>query len=379
MENITIMQKVAIVINSAWQGYNFRLNLARKLKENNYKVVFIAPEDGKYSDKLKSEFEFIHVAFKAGGMNPIDDLKICFSLYKAYNENKFDIVLNFTIKPNIYSAMVAKLLHIDSINNITGLGTVFIKTTLITSIVKLLYRVSLACSTHVFFQNPEDQNYFLNKGLISINKCSLIPGSGVDTDKFIPVDVDNDGIFRFLLVARVIQDKGIFEYIDAAYILKNKYSNVEFGLLGELNSINRTAISKKNILELHNKGVINYLGKTDNVREQLANADCVVLPSYREGSPRSLMEASSMAIPIITTNVAGCKQVVDNNVTGLLCNVKDSTDLALKMEEVFNMPVSSRKYMGKLGRIKMLKEFDESIVIKQYIKTVNNILIKKSS
>ena len=378
MERVSIMTKVAIVINSAWQGYNFRLNLARKLKENNYKVVFIAPEDGKYSDKLKSEFEFIHVAFKAGGMNPIDDLKICFSLYKAYNENKFDIVLNFTIKPNIYSAMVAKLLHIDSINNITGLGTVFIKTTLITSIVKLLYRVSLACSTHVFFQNPEDQNYFLNKGLISINKCSLIPGSGVDTDKFIPVDVDNDGIFRFLLVARVIQDKGIFEYIDAAYILKNKYSNVEFGLLGELNSINRTAISKKNILELHNKGVINYLGKTDNVREQLANADCVVLPSYREGSPRSLMEASSMAIPIIATNVAGCKQVVDNNVTGLLCNVKDSTDLASKMEEMFNMPVSSRKYMGKLGRIKMLKEFDESIVIKQYIKTVNNILIKKS-
>ena len=379
MERVSIMTKVAIVINSAWQGYNFRLNLARKLKENNYKVVFIAPEDGKYSDKLKSEFEFIHVAFKAGGMNPIDDLKICFSLYKAYNENKFDIVLNFTIKPNIYSAMVAKLLHIDSINNITGLGTVFIKTTLITSIVKLLYRVSLACSTHVFFQNPEDQNYFLSKGLVSINKCSLIPGSGVNTDKFIPVDVDNDGIFRFLLVARVIRDKGIFEYIDAACILKNKYSNIEFGLLGELDSINRTAISKKKILELYNDGVINYLGKTDNVREQLANADCVVLPSYREGSPRSLVEASSMAIPIIMTDVVGCRQVVDDGVTGLLCQVRDSSDLALKMEEMLNMTENDREYMGKLGREKMLKEFDESIVINKYMNTVNNILTKKSS
>ena len=378
MESITIMHKVVIVINSAWQGYNFRLNLARELKENNYKVVFVAPEDGKYSDKLKQEFEFFSVDFKAGGVNPIDDLKASFSLYKVYKENRFDIVLNFTIKPNIYSSMVAKLLKIESINNITGLGTVFIKKTLITTIVKLLYRVSLACSTHVFFQNSEDLNYFLSKGLVSVNKCNVIPGSGVDTDKFTPVDVDTDGIFRFLLVARIIKDKGIFEYIDAAYILKNKYSNIEFGLLGELDSINRTAISKKKILELHSDGVINYLGKTDNVREQLANADCVVLPSYREGSPRSLMEASSMAIPIITTNVAGCKQVVDNNVTGLLCNVKDSTDLASKMEEMFNMPVSSRKYMGKLGRIKMLKEFDESIVIKQYIKTVNNILIKKS-
>jgi len=378
MERVSIVTKVAIVINSAWQGYNFRLNLARKLKENNYKVVFIAPEDGEYSDKLKSEFEFIHVAFKAGGMNPIDDLKVCLSLYRAYKENKFDIVLNFTIKPNIYSAMVAKLLHIDSINNITGLGTVFIKETLITSIVKLLYKMSLACSTYVFFQNPEDQNYFLSKRLVSINKCSVIPGSGVDTNKFTPVDHDNDGIFRILLVARVIQDKGIFEYIDAAYILKNKYSNIEFGLLGELDSINRTAIPKKRILKLHDDGVINYLSKTDNVREQLANADCVVLPSYREGSPRSLMEASSMAIPIVTTNVVGCRQVIDDNITGFLCQVKDSFDLALKMEKMFNMPESDRKKMGELGRKKMLKEFNESIVINKYIDTIKYILAKKS-
>jgi glycosyltransferase involved in cell wall biosynthesis len=373
------MKKVAIVINSAWQGYNFRLNLARELKENNYEVVFVAPEDGKYSDKLKQEFEFFPIDFKAGGINPIDDLKVCFSLYKAYKENRLDIVLNFTIKPNIYSAMVAKLLSIDSINNITGLGTVFIKTTLITTIVKLLYRVSLACSTHVFFQNSEDRNYFLSKGLVSVNKCNVIPGSGVDTDKFTPVDVDTDGIFRFLLVARVIQDKGIFEYIDAAYILKNKYSNIEFGLLGELNSINRTAISKKKILELHNDGVINYLGRTDNVRKQLANVDCVVLPSYREGSPRSLMEASSMAIPIITTDVVGCRQVIDDGVTGLLCQVRDSPDLALKMEEILNMTENDREYMGKLGRKKMLKEFDESIVINEYMNTVNNIITKRSS
>ena len=371
------MIKVAIVINSAWHGFNFRLNLARMLKENNYKVVFIAPEDGEYSDKLKSEFEFIHVAFKAGGMNPIDDLKVCLSLYRAYKENKFDIVLNFTIKPNIYSAMVAKLLHIDSINNITGLGTIFIKETLITSIVKLLYKMSLACSTYVFFQNPEDQNYFLSKRLVSINKCSVIPGSGVDTNKFTPVDHDNDGTFRILLVARVIQDKGIFEYIDAAYILKNKYSNIEFGLLGELDSINRTVISKKKIYELHDNGVINYLGKTDNVQEKLANADCVVLPSYREGSPRSLMEASSMAVPIISTDVVGCSQVIDDGITGLLCRVKDSSDLALKMEVMLNMSKNDRNKMGRLGREKMLKEFDESIVISRYMHTINNILSKK--
>jgi glycosyltransferase involved in cell wall biosynthesis len=370
--------KVAIVINSAWQGYNFRLNLARALRKNYYEIVFIAPKDGEYSDKIIQEFEFIFVDFKAGGINPIDDLRVCFALYKIYKKNEFDIILNFTIKPNIYSTIVGRLLKIDSINNITGLGTVFIKTTLITTIVKLLYRISLACSAHVFFQNPEDQNFFLSEGLVSANECSVIPGSGIDIDKFTPSDINNDGIFRFLLVARIIQDKGIFEYIDAAYILKNKYSNIEFGLLGELDSINRTVISKKKILELHSDGVINYLGKTDNVRKLLANADCVVLPSYREGCPRSLMEASSMAIPIVTTDVVGCRQVIDDGITGLLCRVKDSSDLALKMELMLNMSKIDRKKMGELGREKMLKEFDESIVISRYMRTINNILSKKS-
>jgi len=371
------MTKVAIVINSAWQGYNFRLNLARALKKNNYKVVFIAPKDDKYSIKLMQEFEFFSVDFKAGGINPIDDLRACFELYRVYRKNKFDIILNFTIKPNIYSAIVARLLKIDSINNITGLGTVFIKTTFITTIVKLLYRVSLACSTHVFFQNSEDQNYFLSEGLVPVNESSVIPGSGVDTDKFKPVDMNNDGIFRFLLVARVIQDKGIFEYIDAAYILTNKYSNIEFGLLGELDAMNRTAISKKKIYELHDDGVINYLGKTDNVREPLANADCVVLPSYREGSPRSLMEASSMAVPIITTDVVGCRQVIDDSITGLLCRAKDASDLALKMEIMLNMSKNDRMKMGKLGREKMLKEYDESIVVRRYMHTIDSILSKR--
>lgn len=368
------MKKIAIVLNSAWQGYNFRLNLARELKEKNYKVAFLAPEDGEYSHKLSEEFDFFPLNFKADGINPIDDFKASFSMYQIYKINRFDIVLNFTIKPNIYSSIVARLLNIDSINNITGLGTLFIKKSLITIIVKLLYRVSLACTTNVFFQNNEDKEYFLSKRLVSENKCNLIPGSGVDTSKFKPIDVDTDNIFRFLLVARIIQHKGIFEYIDAARILKKKYSNIEFELLGELNSINRSSIPKKTILELQSDGVINYLGKTDNVKEKLANADCIVLPSYREGSPRSLMEASSMAKPIITTDVVGCRQVVNDGETGLLCQVRDSSDLAIKMEEMLNMTKIDRECMGKLGREKMLKEFDESIVIDKYIKTINKIL-----
>jgi glycosyltransferase involved in cell wall biosynthesis len=295
----------------------------------------------------------------------------------VFKENRFDVILNFTIKPNIYGSMVAKLLNIDSVNNITGLGTVFIRKTIVTTIVRMLYKLSLASSTHVFFQNPDDRDYFLYKKLVPNNKASLVPGSGVDVDKFKPVNIDNDGTFRFLLVARVIRDKGIFEYINAAAILKKKYSNIEFGLLGELDPINQTAIPKEKILGFHNDGVINYLGKTDNVREQLTKTDCVVLPSYREGSPRSLMEASSMAIPIITTDVVGCRQVINDGITGLLCQVRSSSDLALKMEEMFKMTENDRNKMGKLGRNKMLKEFDELIVIDQYMRTIDGILAKK--
>ena len=375
MEGVAIMKKVAVVINSAWQGYNFRLNLARAFKNNDYKVIFIAPDDRKYSKKIKQEFEFIHIPFNAGGISPIQDLKVCYLLHKIYKENRFDIVLNFTIKPNIYSSIVARLLNIKSINNITGLGTVFIEKTFVTNVVMLLYRISLFFSTHVFFQNSEDKDYFLSKGLVTKKKCSLIPGSGVDTKKFTPVCNERKiDTFKFLLVARVIRDKGILEYIDAAYLLKKKYKNIEFGLLGELGSINRTSIPEEKILKLHNNGIINYKGMTDNVIEQLANSNCVVLPSYREGCPRSLMEASSMALPIVATDVVGCRYIIDDGINGLLCHVRDSYDLALKMEKIFNMSIKDRNRMGKFGREKMINEFDESIVIKEYMNFVNKLI-----
>ena len=369
------MSTIAIVLNSAWQGYNFRRNLARALIDNGYKVIFVAPEDKEYSCMLRQEFEFDCVNFKPDKINPIDDLKACFSLYRLFKKNKINIVLNFTIKPNIYSAIVARIMGIYSINNITGLGTLFIKTSQITIVAKLLYKIALACSTHIFFQNREDRNLFIRKNLVSFDKVSILPGSGVDTKEFLPSETENSDIFRFVLVARMIQDKGIYEYIDAAKILTKKYAErVEFNLLGELGAMNRTAIPEKTILELHNNGVLNYLGKTDNVQKQLVKFDCVVLPSYREGCPRSLMEASSMAIPVIATNVVGCNQVVDDGVTGFLCKVKDSSDLALKMESMLNTPRNDRKKMGTLGRKKMMEEFDESIIINRYLSAIKLLL-----
>lgn len=370
----SVVKKVAIVLNSAWQAYNFRLNLARGMKENGYEVVFIAPDDANYSKKIQEEFDFYNISIDAKGINPVEDLKVLFSLYKLYKNIKPDIVLNFTIKPNIYSAIVAKLLGIKSINNITGLGTVFIKKSIITTIAKLLYKISLSSASKVFFQNTDDKNLFIKEKLVQEEKTDLIPGSGVDTKKFSPVEYINNDIFKFLMVARVLRDKGVYEYIQAIKILKQKYDNLEFQLLGEVGVENKTAVSKEELYSWIDEGIINYLGSTDNVKSFLSKVDCVLLPSYREGTPRSLLEAASMAKPIVTTNVVGCKEVVEDGLNGFLCEVKNAKDLALKMQKIIELPKDERKSMGQRGREKIINEFDEKIVIDKYLQTISELL-----
>ncbi len=369
------MKIVAIVLNSSWQAYNFRLNLAREIKNSGYKVIFIAPYDNKYSEFLKKEFEFFHIYIDPKGINPIGDFKTLISFYKLYKKIKLDMVLNFTIKPNIYSSIISKILGIKSINNITGLGTVFIKKSIVTTIVKLLYKISLSCCSKVFFQNNDDKSLFLKNKLVSEKKCGLIPGSGVDTKKFTPIlnKIENTNL-KFLVVARVLRDKGIYEYIDAIKIIKSKYENIDFQLLGEVGVQNKTAISEEELNEWVNQGLVDYLGTSDKVQNILKNVNCVILPSYREGTPRSLLEAASMEKPIITTNVVGCKEVVEDGVNGYLCEVRSSEDLARKIEMFINLPCEKKLDMGKEGRKKMLNEFSESIVIKEYLDSIKEIL-----
>ena len=365
------MKKIAIVLNSAWQAYNFRLNLANYLKHAGYKVIIIAPNDEHYSHFIKEEFDFVNLKLQADGVNPIQDIKLLFSLFSLYKRLKPDVVLNFTIKPNIYSAIAARILGIHTINNVTGLGTVFIKKNFLTQIVKMLYRLSLFCTSKVFFQNKDDFDLFIEKNLVSRDKCSILPGSGVDINKFCPAVSKQRNIFRFLMVARVLRDKGIYEYIEAAKLLKNQ--GIEFWVLGESDSANKTSLSKDEITKLSQHGVITYFDRTDDVKSFLDRVDCVVLPSYREGSPRSIMEASAVALPVIVSDVPGSRQVVDNGITGLFCKVKDGDDLAKKMEIMIKMPENERQKMGQMGRQKMLNQYDELIVLKHYTQTIADL------
>ena len=369
------MKKIIIVVNSSWQAYNFRLNLAKHLDLQGYKIIFMAPTDNYYSNIIKQKYDFFNIQLQANGSNPIKDFILFIQLIILFHKIKPDLVLNFTIKPNIYSTLAASLLNIFSICNITGLGTVFIKRNFLTKIVIKLYRLSLHRSSKIFFQNNDDMSLFLDKNIGKLENCILVPGSGVDTIKFSPSirNIRDDSNFRFLIVSRLLKEKGVFEFIEAARFLKQKYNHLEFWAVGETNPYNKSSLTKPEINKLSNEGVINFFERTDDINFYLNRVDCVVLPSYREGSPRSIMEASASALPVIVSDVPGCRQVVDNNITGLYCEVKNGIDLADKMELIYKMSTEERQVMGIKGRKKMIEQYDELIVFKTYSQEITNL------
>jgi len=368
-------KKIVIVSNTSWSIFNFRFQLAKDLKYFGYDVILIAPHD-KYSHRLSSEFEYHNINMNNKGTNPKEDIKTTIEFYKLYKGIKPDVVLHYTIKPNIYGTIACNILGIKTINNIAGLGTLFVNQNFVTQIAKCLYKYSQKKAGKIFFQNKDDFHMFTDENLVDITKCDILPGSGVDTNKFVPGKyIKKDDTFKFLLIGRMLWDKGIGEYVAASKIIKEKYQNVEFQLLGFLDVINNSAISNIQMQEWIGAGLVNYLGVSDNVSNEIEKADCIVLPSfYREGTPRTLLESASMAKPIITTNNVGCKDVVDDGINGYLCEIKNVKDLVEKMEMIINLSEEERNKMGQAGREKMINEFDEKIVINKYLETIKGVI-----
>jgi glycosyltransferase involved in cell wall biosynthesis len=291
--------------------------------------------------------------------------------------------LGYTVKPNVYGSLAAHFLGIPVINNIAGLGATFIRPNWLTYVVCFLYRISLTRSRKVFFQNQDDREMFARKGLVKQEQTDCLPGSGVDLAKFAPSTSsdapDASSKFQFLLIARMLWDKGVWEFVEAARLLRSRYPEAEFCLLGFLDAENPAAISRSQMDLWVKEGVINYLGVSDDVRAQIKVADCIVLPSYREGTPRSLLEAAAMARPIVTTNAVGCREAVDDEHNGFLCRPKDALDLSLKMERMLQLSCDERKAMGRYGREKMELQFDEKFVIAKYLDAIEEILPPGSS
>ena len=348
------------------------MSLIRRLKAEGYKVIVLTEFDG-YENQIGLEVDNIEPLFiSRKGVNPFVDFFTIVDLVRLLVKFKPDILLTFSIKPVIYGSIAAKILKIQSIVMITGLGTAFITDNWITNVVKQLYRFALSSVSVVFFQNIDDRDIFVQHELVDKKICRYTPGSGVDIDIFTYSTLPNSPEITFLLIARMLWDKGIGEFLEAAKTIKLKYSNVRFQLLGPLGVQNRTSIKKNEVESWQNEGFIEYLGETDDVTKFIEKASCIVLPSYREGTSRVLLEAAAMGRPLIATDVPGCREVVEDGVSGFLCKPRDYADLSHKIELMLKLPYESRQVMGARGREKIENEFRQEIVCDLYIDAIKS-------
>lgn len=365
--------KIGFVDNSLWGQLNFRGDIIRKIKENGHEVVIISPNDLKY--EMLIDLQYYDLKIDRKSKNILKDIVFLYKLNKIYKKEKFDIVFHYTIKPNIYGSIAAKINKQKSINIIPGLGYSFGKNNFLEKVIKRLYKFSLRYSKEVWFLNTEDKEYFLKNNLLNDRvKIKVLPGEGINLEKFKPVKLkkENTGEFIFLMVTRLLWEKGFEEYVKAAEILLKKYKNIKFNVLGIIDKGNPKAVPEEEVNYYHSKNIINYLGETNKVEEIIDMCDCLVLPSfYREGIPRTLMEGAAMEKPLITTNNIGCKEVVENNRNGYICEIKNAHDLAEKMEKMILLSEKERQNFGKYSRKKMEKEFSNEIILKEYMNTIS--------
>jgi len=365
--------KVAIVVNTSWNVYNFRLGLIRALIDQGSEVHAIAPRD-EYSEKLRQEGCIYHaLKMDSRGAHPLKDMALTFELYRLYKKIKPDVVLHYTIKPNIYGSFAAAFLNIPAVNNVCGLGTAFLQKNMVSRVAIMLYKLAFRFPKKIFFQNEHDQSFFIENKIVRKSTTGVLPGSGIDLKKFIPNRSTRNNKFTFLLVSRLIHDKGILEYIQAIEILKKKGVKASYQLLGKLDPAHRRGIAESLVNQWIDENRVEYLGSTDDVRPFLNHADCVVLPSYREGTPRTLLEAASSGKPLVATNVPGCNNVVHHEFNGLLCDVKDARDLAAKMYQMTRMSQQQLDQMGENGRKLATSRFDQQLVIDRYLSTLASL------
>lgn len=360
--------------NSFWSIHNFRGGPIRALLADGHPVHVVAPDDD-YSPLLRAMGCTVHIMPMASkGRNPLQDIALLMRLYRLYRRVRPAVCFHYTIKPNIYGAMAAHWAGIPSVSITTGMGTVFINPSLVTQVVRRLYRYAFRHTLQNWLLNAADFDAMVSGGLVDARKARLLPGEGVNLDHFARAPwPKDDGTFRFLLIARLLRDKGVLEFVEAARTLKASMPHVRFQLLGPANVENPTAISRAQVTAWEREGLVEYLGVTQEVRPFIAQAHCVVLPSYREGLSRTLLEASAMGRPVITSDVHGCREVVSEGVTGWVVPAQNATALGERMKQVAGMPANDLAAIGGAGRAKVAQNFDERLVIAEYFRILGEV------
>jgi glycosyltransferase involved in cell wall biosynthesis len=359
---------VLLTVNASWNVINFRSGLIRALIADGHRVTVTSPED-RYSSQITDlGCAYLPLAMDSKGLSVCRDALLFGRFLALFRSKCPDVVLSFTIKNNIYAAFAGRLAGVPVIPNVTGLGTAFIREDWLNSFAIHLCRGAFRHTPVVFFQNPDDRALFAEKGILRPDAATqILPGSGIDLRHFAAMHypAEGDGI-RFLYVGRLLRDKGVLELVEAARILRATHPQARVQLLGEVESANRTAIDRRIVEGWVDEGLVDYLGTASDIRPIVAAAHCVVLPSYREGTPRTLLEAGALARPVIATDVPGCRSVVHDGVTGLLCRVRDPNDLAGCMADMIALGAEARAVMGREGRQRMEQMYDEAFIHEAY-------------
>ncbi len=366
--------RIALVCNMAWAIYTYRRGVLRMLTARGADVTIIAPRDRTFEPLIEMGCRCIELPVASKGTDPREDLKTLLALYREYRVTRPHIVFHYTIKANIYGSIAAMLARVPSIAVTTGLGYTFIQKSRAAQIAKRLYRFAFRFPREVWFLNKDDHHAFVHENLLAHkDRARRLHGEGVDLDDFPFTPLPEREDFVFILIGRLLWDKGVAEFVDAARSLKARYPYARFQLLGPVGVDNPSAISRTDVQNWEHENVIEYLGEANDVRPLIAAADCVVLPSYREGVPRTLMEAAAMGRPIVATDVPGCCEVVEHDVTGFLCEVKNAASLASQLERMLTLSGDARAAMARHGREKVAREFDEKNVVERYKGTIQAI------
>ena len=365
--------RIALVANTSWSIYKFRLYVIGKLVEKGFDVYVLAPRD-----PYTSHFEhlpgltFIELDhYKGKTISPLQDLLLYKELLRHYRTLRPNLIFHYTIKANIFGSHAAAAAGIPAISVITGLGFAFAGRGWLQLVARILYRSALRKTKEVWFLNEDDRQIFLTKRLVAAGKTFILPGEGVDTTAFFPAPYRSDEKeVTFLLIARIIRHKGIYEFAQAAETLRRQGLAIRCQLLGVFDEDNPVAIPRQKVNEWERNNILTYLGQTDDVPPFIDQADCIVLPSYREGLPLSLLEGASMAKALIAADTPGCRTLIDDGVTGYLCRGKDGADLARKMADYYHLPATAKRQMGLAGREKVLRDFTREHILGIYLQKI---------
>ena len=356
-------QKTILVLTNNIGGlHSFRKEVMKAMVDEGYKVVISHPdEDDRIAYFTGIGCEDVLTEFNRRGMNPVKDLQLLMKYRKLVKKYKPLAVLTYTIKPNVYGGMACRMTGTPQLANVTGLGDAVENGGLLQKLTVFLYKMGIGKAKRVFFQNKYNRQFCIEKGIAKEDPV-LLPGSGVNLNHHILQEYPDDGVLKFLFIARLLKDKGTEEYFEAATRIKEKYPNTEFQILGSCEGNYQTQLE-----ELVSRGIINFLGGTSDVRPFIGNVHCTIMPSYHEGMSNVNLESAANGRPVITTNVPGCQETVDNGVTGILCEPRSAESLIAAIEKFLSLTYEEKKAMGMAARKKVEREFDRQIVVNKYL------------